>query len=136
MSSVKPGKAENGTRDSWQDGGNPGTVSLVYASGLFQSARRSTLFETKIARKHEVDSRSGGRRASRTRSLSVVSARRRPTIYRANISRLFFHSVSSLLFSNHRPTSIAPFIHGQRGTLASLLFQLCVVPLRVSSLRR
>lgn len=37
----------------------------------------------------------------------------RPAIYPANIFQLFFHSASSLLFSNHRPTSIVPFIRGK-----------------------
>ena len=65
-------------------------------SSLFQSAGRSILL-----------SRRGKDRLQARGRLSLgfactVSTRRRATIYPANISRLFFHSVSSLLFSNHR----------------------------------
>lgn len=54
-------------------------------------------------------------RLEQTSSLSPFSSfvSDRPAIYPANIFQLFFHSASSLLFSNHRPTSIVPFIRGK-----------------------
>lgn len=103
------------------------SVSLQFqiAASLFQSG--STLTETKIGCANKL-CREQGRLALSPPLLplplspaplpSQFRFKPAPAIYPANIFQLFFHSASSLLFSNHRPTSIVPFIRGKRGTLA------------------
>lgn len=100
----------------------------MYASSLFQSALAGLYaLRGRLFASNAVDSSSRGERIV----ARCFGPCRRPVIYRANISQLFFHSTFSLLFSNHRSTSIVPFNHGKRCTPAFSIVPPLLHPTRL-----